>query len=1058
MLTASEMKAKSLKSSWNNNDSIETSSGGSVAGHLGNEFPPNYQLYDRPSFTNSQRTASNLMLNYHANTGTSSRRNSLVHNKSSASNQRLLSNGNNDLMNQHEQSPELEEHIYSEPSNHMSTNDYRTNTSATQLTTYFSSMNINTNNHPSINNNENNNEYIKNRSRASGGHLTDYFSSLSNINDHALINSTSTNTHVRAQRQHPNNTDNVKQLLTHRQNDHHQPYPFADSQTNSSDTSSVAEMSEYSDQIRAQLNEKRKQIEADRQNERQKRASSDHNFRQEVIKALKNINHQSTDMSQDVTDFVGMQKNQDNEENLTFEVHELNPIRREKTFTSIPSSFSQQTSTIPSITNTTKTSTIARKKIFSASEDLKALMTDLNYANAKEYHSTKTETKDITKSTETLDNEPEPTKSSELTTNLPSSDKSNDIVVEPENNEQSTLVSTPKQLTAQQQTQRRSHWGQPMIPLAGQVHSTLPRPALPQPHTYPQPPAWSQSTANGTYEQPQVWYPNHQSPYHPIPTQVYPYPYGSQPITAIHQSPYDPFNVHHAPPPPTTYMPQPQHDQFMSPIAYPHHTIPSQQQQSIVSSYQNVSQSNSVLTPLSDDNTLNGISVENNNNLNNNSSISALQSSEAIANNISKASDDELNGQQTSKINAQHNETFFIAFNDSKSHQIQKERQKLMADKKKLSANNLDNVSKLPFTGTQALISSNDKKMDDHLKELYNVRRPSIPAVPAVSFVIGADSGNESENSLVKNNDSFANGQVMHEEDQDESISRPRSLSTNFAKSEEEMAKKKEAIMKQSLKRRALQESKRIQKEQEMAAKREHERIKREQMERKKEEEREKRAFILDQYKRKKQLAEEIEKNGGVAALQGTVARSSSTLILNRSPASQAQSQAQVTLRTRGSVTQQRQRPKSLHAALLDECSALSTISSASSRLSSSRDEIDDLVSSCGRLSSTASISASSRPQSAMSSQLCSSTTVSTPTGTFTEHSFGIGLGQTGSSVSNDITSGPTSSNFYQEYNGPKLFVKPCQKSNKTLILNAINVVLAGAVNSDMNRRVTEVI
>ncbi|OTF71516.1 calmodulin-regulated spectrin-associated 1-like protein [Euroglyphus maynei] len=68
MLTPSEMKAKSLKSSWNNNnnnnnDSIETSS---VACMMNNnsEYPPNHPIYDRPSYTQPQRTSSNLTLNY----------------------------------------------------------------------------------------------------------------------------------------------------------------------------------------------------------------------------------------------------------------------------------------------------------------------------------------------------------------------------------------------------------------------------------------------------------------------------------------------------------------------------------------------------------------------------------------------------------------------------------------------------------------------------------------------------------------------------------------------------------------------------------------------------------------------------------------------------------------------------------------------------------------------------------------------------------------------------------------------------------------------------------
>lgn len=45
----------------------------------------------------------------------------------------------------------------------------------------------------------------------------------------------------------------------------------------------------------------------------------------------------------------------------------------------------------------------------------------------------------------------------------------------------------------------------------------------------------------------------------------------------------------------------------------------------------------------------------------------------------------------------------------------------------------------------------------------------------------------------------------------------------------------------------------------------------------------------------------------------------------------------------------------------------------------------------------------------------------------------------------------------FSEYTGPKLYVKPTQKSNRGIILNAINVVLAGAVNSQLKKNVVEV-
>ena len=48
-------------------------------------------------------------------------------------------------------------------------------------------------------------------------------------------------------------------------------------------------------------------------------------------------------------------------------------------------------------------------------------------------------------------------------------------------------------------------------------------------------------------------------------------------------------------------------------------------------------------------------------------------------------------------------------------------------------------------------------------------------------------------------------------------------------------------------------------------------------------------------------------------------------------------------------------------------------------------------------------------------------------------------------------------STFGSEYNGPKLFVKPCQKTNRIIILNAINSVLAGTVNAEIKKKCLEV-
>lgn len=55
-------------------------------------------------------------------------------------------------------------------------------------------------------------------------------------------------------------------------------------------------------------------------------------------------------------------------------------------------------------------------------------------------------------------------------------------------------------------------------------------------------------------------------------------------------------------------------------------------------------------------------------------------------------------------------------------------------------------------------------------------------------------------------------------------------------------------------------------------------------------------------------------------------------------------------------------------------------------------------------------------------------------------------------------SSSTVSSAWASEYTGPKLFVKPSTKSNRGIVTNAINTVLAGAVNSETKRKVLEVI
>lgn len=227
-----------------------------------------------------------------------------------------------------------------------------------------------------------------------------------------------------------------------------------------------------------------------------------------------------------------------------------------------------------------------------------------------------------------------------------------------------------------------------------------------------------------------------------------------------------------------------------------------------------------------------------------------------------------------------------------------------------------------------------------------------------------------------------------------------------------------------SLKRRERQEAERIRREQNLAQKREEERLRREMSERKKEEEKIKRQLILEQYRHRK-AAEEVEKNGGSISSKDSV-RSTSTLNLSR-PSRQR--------------LFQKPRPKSLYV-------SPSNIQDYSS-LDCNKSRIVDDTDAC-LMSSASNLS---RPESAMSGH--SKSYVSSPT---QSHPTNLPFMYARSRGPPSECASDTGSTFAgSTYTGPKLFVKPSQKSNKTLILNAINAVLAGAVNLETKKKVLEV-
>lgn len=284
-------------------------------------------------------------------------------------------------------------------------------------------------------------------------------------------------------------------------------------------------------------------------------------------------------------------------------------------------------------------------------------------------------------------------------------------------------------------------------------------------------------------------------------------------------------------------------------------------------------------------------------------------------------------------------------------------------------------------------------------------------------------------------------------------------LNTPDPESETSMARKKEAIMQQCLKRKAEQESKRIQKQEELARKREVERRRSEEMERKKEEEKARKAKILEEYRTKKAVEEDEAKNGGSAVSSGFGGSSRSTL---RSAGSMG---------SRTSLN--RSRPKSLHvsSASIRDFASLdprptrvskagltpSTPSHAPSGANGtpSSDQVDRAPPSTGLFSADSGIVGSSRPASSLSS--CTSRNFLTSPSSVAMPSMPP-LYQKKPPVGGPPSDGASDvGSAFSEYNGPKLYVKPTQKSNRGIILNAINVVLAGTVNADTKKKVLEV-
>ncbi|XP_034195708.2 calmodulin-regulated spectrin-associated protein patronin isoform X19 [Osmia lignaria lignaria] len=271
----------------------------------------------------------------------------------------------------------------------------------------------------------------------------------------------------------------------------------------------------------------------------------------------------------------------------------------------------------------------------------------------------------------------------------------------------------------------------------------------------------------------------------------------------------------------------------------------------------------------------------------------------------------------------------------------------------------------------------------------------------------------------------------------------------------DEMERKKERIMLLSLQRRQQQEEMKERKEAEAQARREQEKLKAEERARKKEEERQRRAAILEQHKVKKAI-EEAEREGKVIDKE----------LLNAIKPTK--------LRNKTATT--RPRPKTIHVdagADLDSgaltpsrgkkgsSSNLSTVSSVDSpddgRGSSPCRSMNQL----GRRGSyktsrdtDSGLGRATPPRRAPSPGMGSMRHLPSPSGPGSLPPGLMTKRRVFDDGSSDISSTPSS---MMDYNGPRLYKQPTTKSNRGIMLNAVEYcVFPGTVNKEAKRRVLD--
>ncbi|CAH1730701.1 unnamed protein product [Chironomus riparius] len=282
----------------------------------------------------------------------------------------------------------------------------------------------------------------------------------------------------------------------------------------------------------------------------------------------------------------------------------------------------------------------------------------------------------------------------------------------------------------------------------------------------------------------------------------------------------------------------------------------------------------------------------------------------------------------------------------------------------------------------------------------------------------------------------------------------------NFDMSVDEMERKKEKIMLLSLQRRQQQEEAKARKEIEAMQRREREQEKEDEKSRKKDEQMARRAQILEQHRLKKAI-EEAEREGK------TLDRHTTEMLMKQQQHQQSMAAPQPKMRMN---KPQRPRPKTIHVdtntsldisgsgkkgsnSNLTGIGLSNTIRRDYYRGSQDSLSIKDSDSGLGRTTPPRRRAASPGMGSGSSSRHLPSPSGpgSLPHPSLMSKRRVIGYDDGASDISS------TQSSIFGDYNGPRLYKQPAAKSNRGILLNAVEYcVFPGVVNRDAKQKVLE--